>query len=133
MFLSYYFVPTLCGISIIVSLILLYLNIRLVGYLPIIAIILSLTPFLEMGVGVLRSKNKGNIYLLPAMMFFFTLNSVICFNAIFNILKGNTSWVKTERISTSRKRERGTRMIMFCGVVMFLLLLGSVGATILIP
>ena len=132
-FLAYYFIPILCGISIIIGITSIYFNIRLMGYVSIIGIILSLTPFLEIGIGVLRSKNKVNIYLLPSMMFFFVLNSIICFNAIFNILKGNNFWVKTERINTSRKIGKDTQVTMFSSVLVCLLLIGSVGSTFLSP
>jgi cellulose synthase/poly-beta-1,6-N-acetylglucosamine synthase-like glycosyltransferase len=130
LFLAYYFVPILCGIAILLGTVSVLFNIKILNFqLYVLGIFLSLVPFLEIFVGVLRSKNKLSIYLLPALAFFFILNIVICFNAMFNILKGKNNWVKTERVTSNRKSSRDVQITMFSSVLVFFVLIGSFGST----
>lgn len=131
-FLAYYFVPILCGFAILIGLISVYFNINLLNhYLCIAGVIMSLIPFLEILIGVLRSEHKFNVYLLPSLAFFFVLNVVICFNAIFNILCGKNMWIKTERVETRRKTGKDVQVTMFSSLLVCLLLLSSFGSTVL--
>lgn len=132
LFLFYYFVPIFCGLGMIFGLLTyhFYTHIFLnLGNIGILVIILCLTPIIEILVGTLRSDNKKYILLMPLMIFFFILNIFICFNGIFNLIKGNKKWIKTERFQINRNTNRGTISIIFASIMTIFI----VSASFIIP
>jgi hypothetical protein len=134
LFLFYYFVPIFCGVGLIFGVLTdhfydhLFLSL---GNLGLFVILLCLTPLLEILIGTLRSDKKRHVYLLPLMVFFFILNIFICVNAVFNLIKGNKKWIKTERTQIHRNTNRGTISTVFASILTILILSGSLVAPLI--
>ena len=100
LFLFYYNVPLVCGIGIVTGLLNYYFNNNFIfgGYFAFIFMsIIIAAPILEIILGIIRSKNLRNLFLLIMVPFFFILNVHICFIASYKNLNGDKKWVKTER------------------------------------
>ncbi len=100
LFLFYYNVPLICGIGIVTGLLNYYFsNDFIIGgtFAFIFMSIIIAAPILEIILGIIRSNNPKNLFLLILVPFFFILNVHICFIASYKNLKGDKKWVKTER------------------------------------